>query len=1023
MALPSMFEYSFRKIAEFSSRNSGKVIIAWILIFLLMAPAATLLFKETSYNIGSSIVPPTSMAQEASNYLSSEFGSSGTGSGGNNASFVLVTNNTNINNQAVTESLINMLSGEQSYLKNTTGESNITSIFSIERTSLLSVSSGIKKELNSTYNLIEKINSQATTLNKTLNETAFLEYGIPDFYLVNLSASRNPNESYNATIAFMKSTLVPAFEYHYFNNVTSYFNGTEKRPENMSQSINSTLTPNSSSFVGYMVRHNQTETLGLMLSINGNLSLTNFSMPSSYDPYAYNYTTSLISSGLSSNASLNAFVRSDLNISMGKLVGDSYNLSQPAVSEQILPLSVSFVYKGMQKTFFKNPQLELNPSKTIVTGYLNMLNQSNNINTTVNTEMKGNGFDNYSVIPTSYVYHQFVGYNNATLVVLISTGKNLTTSQVTEIDTIARNYTSDVPQANFYVAGTSAVDNQLATESLDGMIKALVIGIVLSVVIVGIFFRSIYAAFLPLAMFGISAVVAMGINGLLYKYIIHGTVSFITPTLLLILLLGLVSDYVVYIMSRFRRELRNGNPDAVEDAGQWAGNAVFTSGLTVALSYVVLYISRVPIFSDSGITNAIGVVVAILAANTFLVAILKRAGAKAFYPSKIHRDAKLPLEKTMENAANFVINNKGKLAVIFIIVALFGSYVYFITPTNMDVFNLVPSSSGIQAIEVVNGSFHGDFFDRGYVILKFQSPLVSSTGFNSTEMDKVTQVENQLLGTNGISEVFGPTLPYGYYVPFNLSGIPQSQKATYSTEMSSYIGTNASYAVIDFQLSSLAWLESSSQTVKTITASLTGKDSSVYTTYVGGETEGLNNAYSFTAGAFSRMIPILIIAIFVVLLIQLSSALTPLRLIFMVIASVVIALSISYFLLYYLEKLPLLIFLPMFVFITMLAVGLDYDIFMVSRVREDVLKGVSDQEAIKTSIIENGGVIITLGTILFATFGSLYFSGIGIIQEIGIGLGFGVLVDTFISWPFFVPSVMLLLKKYNWWPSRIRDRN
>ena len=52
----------------------------------------------------------------------------------------------------------------------------------------------------------------------------------------------------------------------------------------------------------------------------------------------------------------------------------------------------------------------------------------------------------------------------------------------------------------------------------------------------------------------------------------------------------------------------------------------------------------------------------------------------------------------------------------------------------------------------------------------------------------------------------------------------------------------------------------------------------------------------------------------------------------------------------------------MFVFITMLAVGLDYDIFMVSRVREDVLKGVSDQEAIKTSIIENGGVIITLST-------------------------------------------------------------
>ena len=90
-----------------------------------------------------------------------------------------------------------------------------------------------------------------------------------------------------------------------------------------------------------------------------------------------------------------------------------------------------------------------------------------------------------------------------------------------------------------------------------------------------------------------------------------------------------------------------------------------------------------------------------------------------------------------------------------------------------------------------------------------------------------------------------------------------------------------------------------------------------------------------------------------------------------------------------------------------------------SRVREEVYKGKTDEEGIKTSITENGGVIITLGTLLFATFGSLAFSGIGIIQEIGIGLAFGVLIDTFISWPFFVPSVMLYLHRFNWWPSKI----
>ncbi|WP_393970801.1 MMPL family transporter [Oxyplasma meridianum] len=1013
-----MFEHSFGKIAEFSSRNSGKVIIAWIVIFLLMAPAATLLFKETSYNIGSSIVPPTSMAQVASNYLSSEFGSSNTGSSvGNNSSSVLVTNNTNINSQSVTSSLIPMIKAENSYLKNITGYSNITSVFSVEKGILLSVSSGMKKELNSTYSLIETINNNAKTINTSLNETVFLEYGIPDYYLHLLKSYNNSLMAYNNTVTQIKIQHLPPFELNYFNNVTYFFNKTN----NMTNSIHETLY--NSSFPQFMLTNNTTKMiLGFMFSINGNLTISNFNKTSSYDPYAYRFVTSSINSILSENTSLVKFVTTDLNISMGELVGDSFNLSNTLSLNPVLSLSVDFVYNGFQKTLYLNPEIQLNPSKSIVKCYISTLNGTSSINKTVDSEMTHNGFDQYPVIPTSPIYHQFVGYNNATLVIMITSGQNLNPSQTNQMEEIARNYTSKIPQANVYVAGTSTVDSQLASESLNGMIKALILGIILSVMIVGIFLRSIYAAFLPLAMFGISVVVALGINGLLYKYVIHGTVSFITPTLLLVLLLGLVSDYVVYIMSRFRRELRKGNPKAVEDSGQWAGNAVFTSGLTVALSYVVLYISHVPIFSDSGITNAIGVVVAILVANTLLIAILKRAGPKVFYPSKINHNAKIPLENTMDRVAGFVIKNKGKLVVVLVLAALFGSYVYFITPTNMDVFNLVPSSSGIQAIEVVNDSFHGDFFDRGYVIVKFQSPLLNSSGYNSTEIKEVTDLENQIRNTSGISEVFGPTMPFGYYIPFNLTGIPNSQKSIYLSKIDSFIGKNSSFAVIDFQLSNLAWTKASSDSVKTMIQSLSTKDSAQYSVYVGGETESLNNAYSFTASAFTKMVPILIIAIFVVLLIQLSSALTPLRLIFMVIASVVVALSISYGLIYYMEKLPILIFLPMFVFITLLAVGLDYDIFMVSRVREEVMKGISDQEAIKTSITENGGVIMALGTILFATFGSLYFSGLGIIQEIGIGLAFGVLVDTFISWPFFVPSIMLILKKLNWWPSKIGER-
>ncbi|HEU12509.1 MAG TPA: hypothetical protein ENO35_00260, partial [Euryarchaeota archaeon] len=73
----------------------------------------------------------------------------------------------------------------------------------------------------------------------------------------------------------------------------------------------------------------------------------------------------------------------------------------------------------------------------------------------------------------------------------------------------------------------------------------------------------------------------------------------------------------------------------------------------------------------------------------------------------------------------------------------------------------------------------------------------------------------------------------------------------------------------------------------------------------------------------------------------------------------------------------------------------------------------------RTSLYENGSVIVILGTILIATFLSLYFTSIAIIQEVGVGLALGVLADTLISWMIFIPSVMLIMKKYNWWPSRI----
>ena len=168
-------------------------------------------------------------------------------------------------------------------------------------------------------------------------------------------------------------------------------------------------------------------------------------------------------------------------------------------------------------------------------------------------------YNKFPVLPSSYGSSSLMNQKNSTLIMIFSYKTNITAAQQSHINSIEKTYSSKISSSSFYLAGSTVANNQLATESLHGMIVALIIGIIVSIIIVGLFFRSPVTAFLPFLIFVFSAVISAGINGLLYKYIFHTTISFITPTLLLILILGIASDYSVYILSRFRSELRAKN--------------------------------------------------------------------------------------------------------------------------------------------------------------------------------------------------------------------------------------------------------------------------------------------------------------------------------------------------------------------------------------------------------------------------------------------------------------------------------
>lgn len=1032
-----MFEKNFRSIGKFIVKNRKKIIVFWVLFFLIMIPFATMFFSDVSYNLSSGIVPKNSQSYRSQALLSQYFPSLNSS---NSSSLVVVTTGTSVNNQ--TGQLISLQNTLQEGLRNSSYHyQSIESIFTIERGILSNFSRLLLTESNYTYPLLNITNTNLYSLTSGYNETGSLIFGIPVLYLENFTKmynyTRNPNssnsEAYNYT-ANILSNSKNHVGLSYLNNFSRYWNSSlesqpVKVPENPTPYMNGAVNRTINSSWTVSITSGNSEQIFVYRSLDKNVTLLQYTNHSVFNTEITQLSVNVTAGGLASNVVVEEFITDHLFLSPKQFVLDALNIDlDPQYqflgrSYVLLQESTDIVINSIRSLLTGNPLVQVNFNNTLVQNYAALLRSKHgNINQTVNVEMTGSGFWQYPFLPTPFVAHQMIGYDNTTTLIIVNFEKSFGIDLVNQVSALIAPFKTSIRGSSYYVAGGSAFNSELGQESQTGLITALALGIMLSVIIVGLFFRSPIAAFIPLLLFIFSAIIAMGINGLLYEYVIHTKATFITPTLLLILLLGLTTDYAVYMMARYRRELRNGNGDAVLNASQWAGHAVFTSGITVTVSYIILWLSNVPIFSGSGLTNAIGIAFTIIIAETMLISILALGGERIFWPSKPSKMTHAAMEKGMKNLGSFIVRNKNKILVVFMVAALATLYVYSVTPVGMNIFALLPASSGIDAIQIVNASFHGDFFERNFIVLSFASPLLLSNGsYNMSEMAIITEVETALSHNSGITQVYGPTYPFGYYVSPDFNGIPVSQVPNYTSYINqNYISQiNPKYAVIDFQMGSLAYSSNAIYANSLIPNELSAIDQKGFNYYIGGITQGLSDANSFTHSTFVDIVPILAISIFIILLIQLSSVFTPVRLIFMVIATVVMALVLTYILFYYIGGIPLLIFLPLFTFITLLAVGMDYDIFMITRVREEVMKGRTTEEAIRTSMAENGGVIVTLGLILFVTFFALEFTGIEIIQEIGVGVAMGVIFDTVISWPFFVPAVMLMLKKFNWWPSKL----
>ena len=115
-------------------------------------------------------------------------------------------------------------------------------------------------------------------------------------------------------------------------------------------------------------------------------------------------------------------------------------------------------------------------------------------------------------------------------------------------------------------------------------------------------------------------------------------------------------------------------------------------------------------------------------------------------------------------------------------------------------------------------------------------------------------------------------------------------------------------------------------------------------------------------------------------------------------------------------------FAPLFVVVTMLGVGIDYDIFFVTRIREEAMKGKTDDDAIKTALQKTWVTIFGLGLVLATVFFSFVATDIALLAEIGFVVAAAVVIDVGVVILFFVPALMGIAERFNWWPSKLANR-
>ena len=521
----------------------------------------------------------------------------------------------------------------------------------------------------------------------------------------------------------------------------------------------------------------------------------------------------------------------------------------------------------------------------------------------------------------------------------------------------------------------------------------------------------------------------------------HGLkVSSLAQLLLTVLVLGAGTDYGLFLIFRVREELRHGldKNEAIIKAMSRVGESITFSAATVIAALLSLLFATFQIYSDLGVPLAIGIGLMLLAGLTLAPALLAIFGRAVFWP----------MRRTTKSQDTFGIWGRicarvvAHPAVVLIVgVILFGSLALAIPGYKSGGFagntSAPAGSDSAQGNALLAKHFPASNANPTQIVFVLKQSVWQSPEVLAT-------IQSNLASAAVFKSVSGPLNPNGFtispaqiaalhkaYATTNTAtkGVPSPSQAKLAAEykvLSNFISQDGKTVMFATDLSAgdpgstaaMSAIPAIRSTVTSVADKAGAQDSGVV-----GEAPALYDINSISTSDLTRVVPIAIIVIGILLAILLRSLVAPIYLIASVALSYLAALGLAVLVFIDIEKGSGLVFiLPFLMFLFLLALGEDYNILVMTRIREEAATAPL-KIAVPRALNTTGTTVTSAGLVLagtFTVFAIVGGSGAGgaEVSNIGFGLAAGIIMDTFFVRTLLVPSTVILLGKWNWWPSK-----